>query len=184
MPDVVIRLDKSKPFSENLGEMAPDDPLYRVRFWQGQKVKGHMVLLPFDAHGNLVPDDGKTTPFQGMGPDGKPLTYHPLYSDAMRALVESKTKKAAAVAKAADEDDEEAEAGEASDPVEDVNLESWLRGEARYEPHLLRKAARARFGKNYGDLKEMVVELVLDEKIVPEAEVCAKLAVYLPAKAA
>lgn len=182
MTEVVICLDKSKPFSECSGECAPDDPLYRVRYWQGQRVSGHWVLLPFDGQGNLVPDDGKKETWQGVH-EGKPITYHPLYNDKMRALVEAKKKRAAAITQP-EETEEEAAGGEQADASDDVNFVAWLKGQARYEPHLLRAAAKKRFSKNYQNTKDLVVDLVEDERLVDEAEVCPALAKHLKQAAA
>lgn len=176
-----LKLDKSRPYSECHGERAPDDPHYRVRFWQGQRVKGDMVMLPFDARGELVPDDGKKETWQGLV-DGKPVTHYPLYNDAMRAMLEKKTKSAAAAVQEPEAEDEPEE--DRADASDDVNFESWLRGEARYEPHLIRAAAKKRYSKNYQKLSELVVDLVLDEKLVPEDEVCPALAGHLKPKAA
>src|SRR2546429_444017 len=69
MAEPVIRLDQSRAYSENRGEMRPDDPHYRVAFFQGEPLKvirngkpaTIAVTLPFDAQGDLVPDDGKQT---------------------------------------------------------------------------------------------------------------------------
>jgi hypothetical protein len=40
MADPVIRLDKTKAYSTNHGDMTPDDPMYRVAYWQGAKWAG------------------------------------------------------------------------------------------------------------------------------------------------
>jgi hypothetical protein len=194
MTEVTLRLDRSKPFSTSHGECAPDDPAYRVRFWQGQRVKNdkhqwEMVLLPFDARDELVPDDGKTAPFEGIA-DDKKVMHQPLYTAMMRKLLKLKTEKAVAAAQApAPELEESAEAdgsesGGQTDASDDVNFGAWLRGEAKYQPHVLRAAAKTRFSKNYATIAEMVIDLVLDEKVVPESQVCAALAVHLPRAAA
>lgn len=186
MTDPVIRLDTSKPFSECRGERTPDDPHYRVHSWQGTKIKGIHVLLPFDANGLLVPDDGKTEPYDGINVENKPVKHHPLYTKAMRELVELKKKKLTGAAKAAEPeieepDDEDTDAG---NPADDVNFVSWLRGEAQYEWIALQAAAKKRYSRNFANKKSMVEDLVLDEKVVPEDQVCRELAKYLPARAA
>src|SRR4051812_39126812 len=38
MSEPILRLDRSKPFSECRGERTPNDPHYRVAYWQGQMV--------------------------------------------------------------------------------------------------------------------------------------------------
>lgn len=183
MADAVIRLDRSRPFSECRGERAPDDPHYRVHFWQGQTVGRNMVLLPFDSSEELIPDDGKTTPYQGLV-DGKPVMHQPLYNQAMRELVELKKKRHKSI-------EAPAESGEGDTPItggpslaDEVNFVSWLRGEARYEWPLLQVAAKARFSRMFTSKKEMVTDLVLDEKLVPEDQVGVELAKLLPAKVA
>jgi hypothetical protein len=183
----VIRLDRSKVFSEVHGERTPEDPHYHVHYWQGGKVGNAIVLLPFDANGLLVPDDGRKEPFMGMGSDSKPVEYRPLYNQAMRDMLERRMKRLAVPAAAADaETDETPGEGEPGDmPGNDgVNLESWLRGEAQYQPHQIKSAFKERYHRNVQKVSEIVVELVLDEKLVGEDEVCPALAKHLPAKVA
>jgi hypothetical protein len=187
MSEIVIRLDRSKPFSECRGERTPEDPHYRVHFWQGTRVGEKNVLLPFDSKGELVPDDNRTEPFQGFVED-KPITFHPLYTKDMRDLVERKKKRLGDAAKgrqpaAAEPDDEPGDDDDVLNKIDasdEVNFVSWLRGEARYTPQELRAAAKKRFSKNYTQTGEMVVDLVLDEKLLPENEVCPALAKHLP----
>jgi len=185
MTDAVIRLDKSRPFSECRGERAPDDPHYRVHFWQGQILGRDIVLLPFDAAGELIPDDGKTVDYPGLV-DGKPVMHKPLYSPAMRKLLELKKKRQKVVEAPAGTEDggDDAEGSNPGSLVDDVNFVSWLRGEARYEWPLLQVAAKARFSRVFTSKKEMVADLVLDEKIVPEDQLSPDLAKLLPAKQA
>lgn len=187
MSEPVIRLDKSKAFSECRGERTPDDPHYKVHFWQGGMFNKRMVLLPFDAQGILVPDDGKKEPYAGLNVDSKPIEYRPLYDQFMRDLVALKLKKSASAAKGDDQTETDGGDGEPAETVNDndVNLESWLRGEARYAPHQVRAAVKERFHRSIQKISDIVVDLVLDEKLVLEADVCTALAGYLPgAKAA
>jgi len=177
MPDV-IRLDRSKPFSTCHGERTPDDPHYRVHFWQAYKVGSERVMLPFDSQDLLVPDDGRTEPYQIMI-EGKPQVVEPLYTDAMRRLVERlKSKKPTK----AEKPEIEVPVAAVEDEGDDVNLAAWLRGETSYTPQEVKKAAKARFKKNYVEVAELVTDLVLDEKLVPEDQVCPTLAKYLPPK--
>ena len=184
MSEIKIRLDRSKPFGECRGDRTPEDPHYRVAHFQGQTVNGKIVTLPFDSAGELIPDDGKTESWQGIGPDGKPITYFPLYTKDMRELLERKKARMAKSAIAAPEKEPEKVVDEDDDDdvetVDDVNIESWLRGEARYPADMLRTAARTRFGKVYKDTRDMVVELVLDEKLIPEDQVAPAFRQYLP----
>jgi hypothetical protein len=194
MADPVIRLDKSKPFSTVHGERMPDDPHYKVHYWQGGRLNGKTVQLPFDSQGELVADDNRNAAYAGTGQDSKgnvvPVTYQPLYTPLMRAFLKAKTDRIAQIAQPAkdapvlEEDGDKADAtaddlgGQADD---EVNFVSWLKGEAEYPTDLLRKAARKRFGKNYLAIKpDLIVDLVLDEKIVPEDQVCVALKRYLP----
>jgi hypothetical protein len=180
---VAIRLDRSRPFSECRGDRTPDDPHYKVHYWQGGRLGKDIILLPFDAGGQLVPDDGKTAPWTGLV-EGKQVQFHPLWNDKMREFL--KLKAARLTQMAGDQVEEDPISTEAMTEAlaEEVNLQAWLRGEARYAPHLLRAAAKKRFSKNYPQIKELVVDLVLDEKLVPEDEVCNELRVHLPGKAA
>jgi len=183
MSDAVIRLDRSKPFSECRGERAPDDPHYRVHYWQGQLVGRDMVLLPFDAHGELVPDDGKTEPWIGKDTENKPVQHFPLYNKPMRDLLERKRKRQSQIAaKVAEEDDLDVQDTEAV--AEEVNLVAWLRGEARYEWPELQVAVKKRYSRIHQSKRQMVEDLVLDEKLVREDELDPQLAKMLPPKQA
>lgn len=185
MADPVIRLDKSKPHGTVHGERMPEDPHYKVAYWQGGRLNGKAVQLPFDVHGELVLDDGKATPFQGAGQDSKgnviPVTYQPLYTPLMREFLAAKTKRAAAVAVQAgpviEEDGEPDPLADdlASAPDDEVNFASWLKGEANYAPRLLRDAARKRYGTQYPDIyPQLVIDLVYDHKVVAVIEVADK----------
>lgn len=182
MAEPVIRLDRTKTFSECRGERAPDDPHYRVHFQQGQRVGKDMVLLPFDSEGNLVPDDGKTEPFQGLV-EGKPVTHYPLYNKAMRDLLELKKRRGKA-AQATGEEPVDENPDDETNLADEVNFVSWLKGDAKYEWSLLQVAAKQRFSRVFTSKKEMVVDLVMDEKIVPEAELSAEFFKLLPERAA
>jgi hypothetical protein len=184
MTDAVIRLDRSKPFSECRGERQPDDPTYRVHFYQGQMVGKDMILLPFDSKGELVPDDGRTEPWPGKDSDGKPIVHFPLYNQPMRDLLERKRKRqavAAAKVESSVDDDDDLGAG-GGDASDDVNFESYLRGEAKYDWTLIQAAARKRFSRIFTSKRQLVEDLVLDERLIPEAQLSPDLARHLPAK--
>jgi hypothetical protein len=186
MSEAKITLDRSRIFSENRGERTPEDPEYRVHYRQGGKVGGHIILLPFDVHGNLVPDDGKTAPWAGTNSEGKPCTYHPLYTKSMRDYLRSKLERMKQIEAAPGTVTELDGSGDSEDlgagaPEDEVNFVSWLKGDVRYPAGLIRAAATKRFAKKYGSkLSEIVVDLVLDEKILPEDQVCPELAKFLP----
>lgn len=194
MADPVIRLDKSRPFGTCHGERMPDDPLYKVCYWQGGKLNGKQVQLPFDVHGELIADDGKTESFTGMGQDSRGNTiqvqYSPLYTPLMRAFLDTKrahmqraTQSAAPVAGNAFEEDgvsrdDGTDLGTESSPIDGVDFGAWLRGEINYAPHLLREAAFKRFHVRYPDIyPQLVVDCVFDHKVVSEGEVCGR---FLP----
>lgn len=189
MPDPVIRLDRSKTFSTNHGDMLPEDPHYRVRFWQGGTLvyqgKKHSVLLPFDAEGSLVPDDGKTQPWKSKDADNKEVTYHPLYDVFKREYLKARLARAAQAAAAPRNEPHLEDEGEGDDETasapshEDVDLTAWLRGQAEYAPYLIRAAVRERTGHPQGRISDIVVELVYEEKLIPEEEVCPALKVHL-----
>jgi len=197
MPDPVIRLDHSKTFSTNHGEMTPDDPHYLVRFWQGgtlvYKGRRHTVLLPFDANGALVPDDGKTAPYKvpTVDSNGKSIeiTYHPLYSEIQREYLAARLRRAKQTVQetASNQPTIEDDESGAEDPLgstsesDDVNLVAWLRGEADYKPHKIRTAVRERLGRMHPSITDVLVDLVYDEKMVPEDQVCPRLKEYLDA---
>ncbi len=189
MTEPVVRLDRSKTFSENRGEMTPEDPFYRVRYMQGGTLidngKRHTVLLPFDSNGDLVPDDRKG-PYKGRDAEGKEVTFKPLWNDRMRKYLQAKLKRASQTAMQPSEPTiDDGAPGEEIDPLgpaiegEDVNLVAWLKGEASHEPHEIRTAVRKRYGRTHGRISDLVVDLVFDEHLVPEAEVCAELRQHL-----
>ena len=182
MGEPVIRLDKSKTYGTNHGDMLPEDPMYRVRFWQGgtlvHKGKKHTVLLPFDIEGELVPpEEGYQEPTKGRDSEGKDVVYKPLYTELMKLYRDAKLKRMVALAPvAASEPTIEDEGGSDEDVLgstsatDEVNLQAYLRGETQYQPHAVRKAAQARYGVNHARIADLVIELVLDHKLVPESQ--------------
>lgn len=169
-----IRLDRSRPVAEVHGDRMSDDPLYRVAYYQGG--------LPFDASGLLVPDDGSTAPKLGLGLDGKEVRYPPLYNDEMRKLVAKRLRKVAAPAAAPVETESEGvqiEDDEDAPASDEINLEMWLRGEARYQPFQIFAECKKRFNRVHTSLRSVVDDLVLDEKLVPESEVAKDLMALL-----
>ena len=180
MPEFKIVLDTSKPHAENRGDCLPDDPHYRVKFWQGQLVGKDMVLLPFDANGELVPDDGKVGPWNALNADGKPCTHFPLWNKAMRDLVERKRKRQEKVLATPDADEEENETTEQLS--DEVNFVLWLKGQAQYEWPILQAAGKKRYSIMWMSKRQMVDDLVLDHAVVPEDQVCAALKKHLSPK--
>ncbi len=185
MADKVIRLDNTKPFAECRGERTPDDPHYRVHFVQTYKMGKKSVQLFFDAAGILVPDDGKKEPWKGTV-DGKPATFHPIYNDDQRAVIAKLKERAEDEPE--EEDDDVVAAGEVDENAagKAIDLKTWLRtGSAmRLKLSDIRSAMKAQFGKNPQSIKEVVIDLVLDERLIPEGELCAEFAKFLPRAAA
>jgi hypothetical protein len=175
-----IRLDESRAYSTVHGDRNPGDPHYRVHSFQDG--------LPFGAEGVLVPDDGKRERWSEAieREDGttKIVWHDPLYTDAMRKTLDKKLKKLASTkrvvtktVKAPTDEDADEQA-----PVfgpDEVNLTSWLRGEINYEPNEIFAAVKKRYGISLTRLREVVIELVDDQKLVPESEVSQKLIVLL-----
>ncbi len=179
-----IRLDRSRPYGTvHKSEAVPGDPEERVAYWQ--KVGG--TNLPFDAHDNLVPDDGKTEPWVGTigyTEGGQPITrrFHPLYSEEMRKAVKARLTRVKARKPEPEPDDEV----EARPSVEHVNLAAYMRGEETgYTIDELRRAVEERYGVKCGLLERHIIEALYDAKIIPEAEmhpaVLAKLDAGRPA---
>jgi hypothetical protein len=179
MTEVVIRLDKSRYYSETHGDRQPGDPHYHVHYTQDG--------LPFDGSGILVPDDGKREPWiVGLETDeGKIINvkHHPLYTDAMREKVNKRidriTKfKSGAVSKI--ETDDEEDRVDEKPSVDEVDFGAWLRGEMDYETFILFPAWAKRKGRKHTKLRDLVEDLVRDERIIPEEEVSPRLRGLLP----
>lgn len=171
-----IRLDRSKTFSTVFGDRLPNDPHYRVAFSQDG--------LPFDHDGELVPDDNKLDGDRWMAKnsEGKDVEHQPLWTSKMRERLAKKIQRMEQALARPDEPetiDEESPDEAKAAAAREVNLEMWLRGEARYEAVLLFAAARERFKKRYDKIGELVVDAVVDEKIVPEEAVCPALKRFL-----
>lgn len=166
-----IRMDKTKPYGEVHGERGPNDPLANVHFTQDG--------MPFDAQGLLV--------------------YDAINDEKVKKAVDAKLKRMSAKAAPAAEseaDGEDVDDGEddgdsegstdavpaASVTPGDVNIESWLRGEANYAWGKITKAVRERYHQNISKQAEMVAFLILDEKVIPEDEVASDLLALLPPK--
>lgn len=173
-PPVRLRMDKSKYFSTVHGERAAGDPHAKIHFYQDG--------LPFDGEGLLLVD---------LVPDDK------------RELVDRRLKKLAATvqkpvpepvrtAPVADpeSDDGDDDADNQGDDAAtqnitpgDVNLESWLRGEANYVWFSIPAAIRQRFSKNVSNKTDAVTYLVEEEKVVTPDQLSEALKPhYVPTK--
>lgn len=157
-----LRLDKSRPFSTIHGERPPGD--------RHQNAHSYQDGIFFDAHGLHIDDliDDEET----------------------RSLVDRRLKRQA---KAAPKEEVGADAGgsdddETGDPASnegagsqgaDVNLEAWLRGEAKYPWFSITKTVRERYHQNITKAVDMIEFLVEDEKIVPAAELAPEFSKVL-----
>lgn len=156
-------------------ERTPEDPWFSVVYMQDD--------LPFDANGNLVKDDNRTAPFQGMGPDGKPITYHPLWTDAMRKTRDRKMRKIIEMQKSkstvADDEPEDAEIEEIRSDA--VNINDWLMGDMDYRWELVQRAIKRRFSVSLPSVSEGVRFLVYEAKIMARENIADKYKRYLSA---
>lgn len=163
-----LRMDKSKYYSSVHGERATDDAHAKVHFYQDG--------LPFDGEGlllvDLVPEDKKTLVERRI------------------AKLNGKTPvpQAAPEPDPDDEDENENDDETNSQPepplsADEVNIESWLRGEAKYPWFSLVAAIRARFNKQVNNTTDAVTFLVEDEKVISPAQLAEYLkANYVPSK--
>lgn len=152
-----LRLDRSRYFAEVHGQRVPGDKHQFVHFIQDG--------IHFDASGlhldDLVEDDDT------------------------RALVDRRLKKQVKAAKGGEAG---GGGGDNSDPGSkdsgsesgDVNLEAWLRGEARYDWFKITKAARDRYQVNKTKQADMVDCLVNEVKLVPRDQVAPDLLALIP----
>lgn len=166
-PEVKIRLDRSREFSHISGDRSPDDPWYGVFYMQDD--------LPFLSNGELAPEpqdpDKRESFIENLPTDGggvRPVKHHPIWTEARRAI---RDRKLAAL--------RAPRAGtlERTDgPVDgDVNLTSWLKGEADYEPNQIFAAMRSRWGVNFHDIRKAISFAVFEQHLVPEGEVAGYL---------
>jgi hypothetical protein len=162
---IILRLDRSKKYATVHGDRNLDDPHACVAYMQDG--------LPYDAEGVLVPDNGATEA-RDVVIDNARVRFFPLYTDEMRAKrdrkierIEQGLPKEEVTELDATDDQEEAS--------EDVNLESWLRGEVRYPPFMIFAACKRRYSKSYSKFRDVIEDLVFDQKIVPEDQLSPDL---------
>jgi hypothetical protein len=162
---IVLRLDRSKKLATVHGDRNLDDPHASVAYMQDG--------LPYDAEGVLVPDNGATAP-RDVAIEGKIVRFFPLYTEAMREKVKRKIER---ISQGLPKDDvtEHDDTSVQEDASEDVNLESWLRGDVRYPPFMIFAACKRRYSKSYNKFRDVIEDLVLDQKLVPEDQVSPDL---------
>lgn len=175
----VVRLDKTRPYGTCHGDRVPEDPMYRVAYWQGGKIGKDVITLPFDSEGELIEDDQKDAPWKSTDSEGKPVTYYPLWNDKMRKFLALKIKKLAE--KQADEEEITEDEG---DPTAAVDLKAWLRGDVKYDWPILVAAGKKKHGINFNSKSQMVTDLVIDLELVKEEELAPHHRKLLPAQAA
>jgi len=152
-----LRIDKSRPHSTIHGERGPDDPHKLSAF--------HQDGIYFDA--------------QGLHLD------HLIEDDKTRALVDKRLKRQTKAARPAAEQDGDDDGddndigggkqGGGDDAAADVNLESWLRGDAKYQWFAITKAVRDRYHQNITKQRDMLEFLVFDAKVISEDELADDL---------
>jgi hypothetical protein len=154
-------------------ERTPEDPHFKVRYM--------LDGLPFDVNGDLVPDDGKRSPWDGLNSEGKKVTYHPLWTDAMRNIVKKKMRRImeGIRSKAPADDDIEEDFLARETESDTINVPEWLKGKLNYPFHLVQPAVRRRWGLSLGSVAEVVRALVLEEKVVDQTEVAEHFKRYL-----
>lgn len=177
MTDPTVRLDEARPYSQCHGERTPEDPHYHVRFFQGGTLGKKRILLPFDAEHNLVPDDGKKEMWKGKDVEGKDVFYYPLWNDDMRKYLALKIKQLGEQAVV-----EEDTINEDARTIDHVNIEQWLRGQAKYDWADLVNKCRSQFGFNAVSKREMVFRLVMEEEVLKPDQLHSSLRSLLPAE--
>lgn len=149
-----LRLDRSRYHATIHGERAPGDPHQQAHFKQDG--------IYFDSHG---------------------LHLDHLLDSKTRAVVENRLKKQGKAAPGDDADGASENsggdantggAGAASSGAE-VNLESWLRGEAKYDWFAITKAVRERYHANLTKQVDVIEFLVFDHKVVTEEQLAPDL---------
>ena len=151
-----LRLDRSRPFAQIRGQRSPGDPHQLVHFQQ----------------------DGIHFDSQGLHLD------HLIGTDELRSLVEKRLKRQAksapkkADAGEGDNGDPEDDAS-GSPGGDDVNIDAWLRGEAKYPWFAITKTVRERYKSNKTTQVDVVDFLVNEQKIVPISDLAPELAKLL-----
>lgn len=151
----VVKIDKSKPFATVHGERPPDDPHANVHFFQDS--------IPFDVRGEAIPSL--------------------INDDKGRKAFERKMKRLSMEAEEAEVDvaAEDAENADDDDDVtaDDVNLESWLRGEVKYPWFKVSAAIRDRYSLVVINQSQAVRFLVMEQKLETKATVSEKFKDFL-----
>jgi hypothetical protein len=146
-----LRMDRSKPFAQIRGQRHPGDPFATAHFQQDG--------IHYDAHGlhleHLLDDEAKL-----------------LVERRLKRQLKSAPKKTGAGEGSNDGDPD----GDTSGSSDDVNLEAWLRGDAKYEWFKVTAAVRERYQKNLSKQIDVVDFLVNEEKVVSPEDLDPALA--------
>lgn len=119
-------------------------------------------------------------PFNQMGE----LVAKLIKTKEQKDLVEKKLKRQAKLAAGAptppdDDDKSKAEPADDDDDTADIgkeiNLEAWLKDEVQYEPNLMFKEAKKRYGKHFTTYQQLAEYLVYEENVCGASEVPTKL---------
>lgn len=154
-----LRIDRSKPYATIHGERAPGDPHQHAQFSQDG--------IYYDASGFHIPEL--------------------IADEKIAAMVEKRlARQMKAARNEAPSPDDEAGSDDpdttktASDGGgTEVNLESWLRGEAKYQWFAITKTVRERYHQNLTKLVDVLEFLVFDEKVIPEDALAPELKLQL-----
>jgi hypothetical protein len=147
-----VRLDRSKPHGTVHGVIEDG-----VHFHQGG--------LPFDAKGHLVTHgltEAQVAIAERRARRGRKAAPGDDAGDPVRVASRG----------APDDDGNDAPGAEA----DEVNLESWLRGDAKYLFDTVRAAIRNRYSKDVKSIGDAVEFLVADEKLMATTDVTRRLA--------
>lgn len=140
------RMDKSRYYSTVHGERESGDPMATVHYYQDG--------LPYDASGFLV--------LAAVAAD-------------KRKEADALIHKSSKTQKAPKADGDHDPSPDQKVPVNEVNLVSWLRGEAEYPWFMIPAAIRARYNKNVSNKNDAVAFLVEAEKLVTVEELAPPL---------
>jgi hypothetical protein len=141
-----LRMDKSRPHATIHGERAAGDR-HAIAFYQQDGIH-------YDAHGYHIPEL--------------------IDDDKVRGLIERRLRRQQKLEGEKAEVDAQTDAAPDDDPdaasTDDdaVNLEAWLRGEVKYQWHMITSAVRKRYSQNLNRTIDVLECLVYDHEVVSE----------------
>lgn len=150
----IEKLDRSRAYGEVSGENE-----HKIYYAQGAL---GIQSWPYDAHGDLI--EGALNKEQRAKLDEK---------RKQRKLNEEAAAKAPKVKEEVEETaaDEEVDAAakKKSDDDSEINLEMWLKGEAKYTPLQLQGAVKQRYHVNKPHKQAIALFLVEEKKLIPRS---------------